>query len=527
MSSWLKAIFSNAKAEGEAKVLYDDNGARYAPITSEYALYFDTTNEYSPAEGELGVDYLALVSRFCNILMYPIAGYMIDRFGLKVLTYGAFGQSIGNWIFFLAKRDYQTVIFGRVIIGVHGPLIYGSILRITSHWFPATERVFAIAAAIFLSSIGGSFALLIPPLYKEGDEELNLDLKSCSESYIDDLIEEGYDFNNTACTNEADDNFCCAAPTDIEGVNFLIAVLTTVGFVYALLVVRDAPPSPPTISGKVNSTMGFFKSFKHVFSHWNYVWMNIADFLASGVALVVYNTISRIFPSSVADLAFYITSAALPIAVPMSFFFSWYLGKTGKYYDLAAACYWVGFFCWWLATAGLAIGGVGDYLVVVGATLASLLYLMWQVAVFEVKLEYVFDPAYALQGTVVAVDRCLINMASLTFLAAIPPERYEGPAFSGRMFTFLVGGAVFFVAVMIIAFMPGKRKYLRAEYEKAHENEEERDEVAVEKKDLEIAAVDDKEILVEVEAKAAVEESSEEAKVEEGDKVGPESKPSV
>eukprot|EP00924_Labyrinthula_sp_SR-Ha-C_P006870 augustus_masked-scaffold_8-processed-gene-3.11-mRNA-1 protein AED:0.13 eAED:0.34 QI:0/0/0/1/1/1/3/0/1415 len=436
---------------------------RYVPITSEYALYYNTTNEYNPDEGELGIDFLSLSASFSNIIAYPIAGFLIDQYGLNMITLGALGQTIGCWIFYLAFQNYPLVVAGRLITAVSGPLNYASILRLSTHWFAPKERILAISLAIFVSTIGGSLALLIPPLYKTGDEELRLDLKSCDEDFIKDVEE--LNLSTTQCIDDADDSFCCAAPTDIEGINLLIAVLMSGNLLYTFLVVKDSPPTPPAVSAQVKSSMGFLPSLIHCFSHINYFLITFADFLASGVVLVVFNTISRLFPSDVADIAIWVSALAMPLALPLSFVVSRILGKTGKFYDVAAVCYYLGFFTWWMAALGLALGGNFHYMLVVGASAATLLYLIWQVVVFELKLEYVFVADYALQGIVVATDRTLANLSTLIFLSNIPPEKYDGPAMSGRMFTFVVGGAVFAVAVIIVAFLPHKRRYLRAKVE--------------------------------------------------------------
>ena len=123
-----------------------------------------------------------------------------------------------------------------------------------------------------------------------------------------------------------------------------------------------------------------------------------------------------------------------------------------------------------IVTICVAIGTQGSEFVVLGVGAAALLcFVLWTVSVYELKMEYVFHPDYALQGYVVAVDRVIINLSSLIFVAAIPPERFSGERISGRLFTFLVGGFFMMIGVILVLTIRNKRAYLRIEYEKQKE----------------------------------------------------------
>ena len=111
-----------------------------------------------------------------------------------------------------------------------------------------------------------------------------------------------------------------------------------------------------------------------------------------------------------------------------------------------------------------------DVLVIVFGIAAIVLYVIWTVSVYELKLEYTFTPDFAIHGYIVAFDRTIISASFAVFVAAIPPERFDGDRVSGRQFTFLLG-SVFVVAGALLALtVPNKRVYHRKMYEEEKHN---------------------------------------------------------
>ena len=88
---------------------------------------------------------------------------------------------------------------------------------------------------------------------------------------------------------------------------------------------------------------------------------------------------------------------------------------------------------------------------------------MWQTAVFECKLEYVFDKDVNLEGYIVGIDRIIINLSSTIFIALIPPERTGSP-----MNTFLIGAVIMLVGCVPVAIIKHKHSYLRLENDLNH-----------------------------------------------------------
>ena len=117
-------------------------------------------------KGEFGFDdrgYALLVNVFTvgYALMYPVSGWLVDRFGAKrvmfagVLTWSAACVGAG------LTRSFAAFSFFRGMLGLAEPTAFPAQLRTVTIWFPGTLRATANSVCV----AGGTFgAIIAPPL---------------------------------------------------------------------------------------------------------------------------------------------------------------------------------------------------------------------------------------------------------------------------------------------------------------------------------------------------------------------------
>eukprot|EP00924_Labyrinthula_sp_SR-Ha-C_P000095 augustus_masked-scaffold_39-processed-gene-0.31-mRNA-1 protein AED:1.00 eAED:1.00 QI:0/-1/0/0/-1/1/1/0/507 len=438
---------------------------RFAPLTQEFAEYFNTTNEVSLPD-EPGIDFIAVSGSFYSLFFFPIAGYLVAKHGLKILSLGTIFLCAGNWWYYLSFTNYSMFLFGKFLSTFGNCCIIASLLRLVSHWFPPAERSVAIAVGAMIGPIGSGMILGLAGFFKTGNEVIDISLKSCEADFIGDYNESNFDLDEETglplCDDDAEEAFCCFTPTKIEALNLMIALISTLAMFLAVAVVRDVPPSPVAATGKKKEGISYIASMKLLLSHMNYVILCIADMCTAGPVFLLFSTISRVTPPSVSDYASIAAAGSILFSIPCSYFVAKYLSRTQKFYELTYFGYIAGCVGFFAAAACITIGqSVTDYLFL-GLMMISLsVFGIWQIAVYELKSEYVYHEDIALYGHIVATDRFITNLSGLIFVAAFPPERFEGGFISGREFTFYICGIATLIPVFLISKMPNKRDYKR------------------------------------------------------------------
>jgi len=108
-----------------------------------------------------GYAFIINIFTFCYAIMYPVSGWMVDRFGPKlVMFFGVLGWSlacIGGGI----SRTVGQFTFFRGMLGLAEPTNFPSQLKVVTIWFPGKLRATANSLCVAGSSIG---AIIAPPL---------------------------------------------------------------------------------------------------------------------------------------------------------------------------------------------------------------------------------------------------------------------------------------------------------------------------------------------------------------------------
>ncbi|CAK8998281.1 Golgin subfamily A member 5 (Golgin-84), partial [Durusdinium trenchii] len=447
---------------------------RQVAAVPSFASYHDTTNEVNFSEGG-GIDLIGTASAAALIPGYFMAMWALGRYGLACIKMGAFAIAVGNWMWYAAGTNYTVVMISVVVQAFFGPLTTTSILALSNTWFPEMERPLATAIITLMSLIGTGSGLVVTPMFNTGEDVVDPSLKSCevdklSSTLVTALAEAAVNNTEVLCVGDFEDvkeDFCCRLPLDISSLNLFMALLTTLAFFFALVAVKQAPPSLPAPSASEKESPPVLGGIKTLFSNQGFRNLALSDFVVSGPVQVLFYGISRLTPSELQDSSFLMSAGGLALALPLTVVFARLLARLKLYYEVTASGYCLGSFMFVIATIGFALDSTGgNVLFFAAVVLCVSLFIAWQVAVYEFKTELVFAPSKAYEGLVVGTDRIIFQLSRVVFVSAIPPERV-----GGALNTFIIGSVIMCVGCIPVLLIKDKRAYARLAYDNANGKE--------------------------------------------------------
>ncbi len=111
--------------------------------------------------GDDGYAWIVNIFTICYATMYPVAGWLVDRFGAgKVMLFGIIGWSLACIGGGISKTVGQFGFF-RGLLGMAEPTNFPAQLKVVTIWFPGKLRATANSLCVAGSSIG---AIIAPPL---------------------------------------------------------------------------------------------------------------------------------------------------------------------------------------------------------------------------------------------------------------------------------------------------------------------------------------------------------------------------
>lgn len=111
--------------------------------------------------GDDGYAFVLNIFTICYALMYPVTGWLVDKFGAKwTMFFGIIGWSLASIGGGIAKTIGQFSFF-RGMLGAAEPTNFPAQLRVVTIWFPGKLRATANSLCVAGSSIG---AIIAPPL---------------------------------------------------------------------------------------------------------------------------------------------------------------------------------------------------------------------------------------------------------------------------------------------------------------------------------------------------------------------------
>jgi len=133
----------------------------FAPITSEAAQYYGVS--------DLKIGILSMSFMIVYLIISLPASWIIDTYGIKagvgtgVLLTGVFGLIRG-----LVPADYNLLLLSQIGIAVGQPFLLNSITKVSSRWFPISERATASGMGTLSMYVGILAGMILTPFLVNG-----------------------------------------------------------------------------------------------------------------------------------------------------------------------------------------------------------------------------------------------------------------------------------------------------------------------------------------------------------------------
>jgi ACS family hexuronate transporter-like MFS transporter len=108
-----------------------------------------------------GYAWLVNIFALCYASAYPAAGWLVDRFGARMVMFGGIIGWSAACLGAGVTRTFGLFAFFRGLLGIAEPMAFPAQLRAVTIWFPGTLRATANSLSVAGSSIG---AIIAPPL---------------------------------------------------------------------------------------------------------------------------------------------------------------------------------------------------------------------------------------------------------------------------------------------------------------------------------------------------------------------------
>jgi OFA family oxalate/formate antiporter-like MFS transporter len=125
-----------------------------------WTLFVDPIQEhFSWSRAAIQVTFTTFV--FVETWLVPAEGYLIDRFGPKVITIVGGALVAVSWVMFANATSIWTFYTGAVVGGIGAGIVYGTAVGQALKWFPDRR---GLAAGLTAAGFGAGSALTIIPL---------------------------------------------------------------------------------------------------------------------------------------------------------------------------------------------------------------------------------------------------------------------------------------------------------------------------------------------------------------------------
>lgn len=203
----------------------------FAPITSEAAQYYGVS--------DLKIGILSMSFMIVYLIISLPASWIIDTYGIKVgvgtgvLLTGVFGLIRG-----LVPADYNLLLLSQIGIAVGQPFLLNSITKVSSRWFPISERATASGLGTLSMYVGILAGMIVTPFLVNG--------------------------------------------SGITGMLHIYGILSVVAAVVFFVFVRERPPTAPCRPDQEERAL-VVEGLRLIFRNRDFKWLMIIFFIGLGV----------------------------------------------------------------------------------------------------------------------------------------------------------------------------------------------------------------------------------------------------
>lgn len=135
----------------------------FAPVTSIAEVFYNVD--------ELSILILAMSFMVVYIPITFLASWLIDKHGFKIgAGIGALLAAVFGFLRFFAFTNYSIVLIFQIGIAISQPFVLNSITKLSSNWFPESERTTATGLSIISQFLGIALGMLITPILVTGND---------------------------------------------------------------------------------------------------------------------------------------------------------------------------------------------------------------------------------------------------------------------------------------------------------------------------------------------------------------------
>ncbi len=203
----------------------------FAPITSEAAQYYGVS--------DLKIGILSMSFMIVYLINSLPSSWIIDTYGIKVgvgtgvLLTGLFGLIRG-----LVPADYNLLLLSQIGIAIGQPFLLNSITKVSSRWFPISERATASGLGTLSMYVGILAGMILTPFLVNG--------------------------------------------SGIGGMLHIYGILAVVAAVVFMIFVRERPPTAPCRPDQEERAL-VVEGLRLIFRNRDFKWLMIIFFIGLGV----------------------------------------------------------------------------------------------------------------------------------------------------------------------------------------------------------------------------------------------------